>query len=177
MILSKDGETLPFGQDVRVEIDGGTYDVSYASLVQSGTLREQCGVTVVQPPAPTLAERKTAKIAAIRAKRWSCHQSVIFAGKAFAADDTATLRLTAAIEVRETAQTLGMELPTATAGWEASDGTFVQMTLTEQRQLLLTGGAKIQACFDRQAVLIGQVNGAASVTALNAIDIESGWPA
>lgn len=51
----------------------------------------------------------------------------------------------AAVTLRQTAQALGLEAAAATAGWEAPDGTFVPMTLNQQRELLMTGGAKYRA--------------------------------
>jgi hypothetical protein len=126
--------------------------------------------------ATTLDQHHAAFKAAVRARRWAGHQTVTFNGVVFASDDTATLRLTAAITVRQTAQALGLEATDATAGWEALDGTYVQMTLNDLRQLLLTGGAKIQACFDRQTALIGEGAGAETAAAFAAIDINTGWP-
>jgi hypothetical protein len=53
MILTKDGQTLPYGQDVTFEVDGEEYVISYASLLASEEAREQAGVeTAEAPPSP-----------------------------------------------------------------------------------------------------------------------------
>ncbi|RYG75905.1 MAG: DUF4376 domain-containing protein [Alphaproteobacteria bacterium] len=105
------------------------------------------------------------------------HNKVTFAGKIFASDDTAATRLLAAITARSIAQTAGLEATNATAKWEAMDGTMVPMTLNEQRQLLLAGVARTQACFDQQAALLANGAAAANQAALDSINITLGWPA
>lgn len=121
-------------------------------------------------------EAKAMKAAAIRAQRWSKHQVVNFGGVDFASDDTAAVRLTAAITARQTAQALGLEGVDDEKGWEALDGSYVPMTLNGLRQLLLTGVAKTQACFDRQTALLAACAAAADAEALEDLDIEVGWP-
>lgn len=128
------------------------------------------------PPEPTLDEVKAAARASVRAKRWQSHIVVTFNGVAFASDDTAATRLVAAISAREIAQGMGLEQAGATAGWEAKDGSTVDMTLNDQRGLLLAGVAKTQTAFNRQAELMGEIDAAETVEAVNAIDQDTGWP-
>lgn len=176
MTYSLAGELLTYGQPFIV--DDIQYPANVLDLWPRADL-EALGLVWVDPPLPpepTLDEVKTAARASVRAKRWESHIVVIFNDVAFASDDTAATRLVAAISARQIAQAMGLEAATATAGWEAKDGTMVPMTLTDQRGLLLAGVAKTQAAFNRQAELMSEIDAAEAVEAVNAIDQDAGWP-
>lgn len=170
-----DGEPLAPAPFV---IDDVQYPANVLDLWPRANL-EALGLVWVDPPVdpePTLEEAKAAARASVRAKRWQSHIVVTFNGVAFASDDTAATRLVAAISARQIAQAVGLEATTATAGWEAKDGAMVPMTLNDQRGLLLAGVAKTQAAFNRQAELMGEIDAAETVEAVNAIDQDTGWP-
>ncbi|WP_295205854.1 DUF4376 domain-containing protein [uncultured Brevundimonas sp.] len=169
------GETLAAAAFV---IDDIQYPANVLDLWPRADL-EALGLVWVDPPLPpepTLDEVKAAARASVRAKRWASHIVVTFNGVAFASDDTAATRLVAAISARQIAQAMGLEAATATAGWEAKDGSTVDMTLNDQRGLLLAGVAKTQRAFDRQAVLMAEIDAAETAEAVNAIDQDTGWP-
>jgi hypothetical protein len=133
-------------------------------------------VEVVPDPRP-LADQLADRLAQLAYERWTRSLSVTFGGVAYACDDTAALRLTAAIKARELAQAAGLEATTATAGWKALDGSFGALTLTQQQQLLMAGVAKVQSCFNNEATIAGQLRAATDAPTLDAVDLTQGWPA
>jgi hypothetical protein len=68
MILTRSGQTLPFGQDVTFEIEGETYIISYASLIASSDARARAGVEIGEPPMPSLDDVKAAECERINAE-------------------------------------------------------------------------------------------------------------
>ena len=67
--------------------------------------------------------------------------------------------------------------PNYSARWKLADGSFVELSHDQVIGLAQGVRAHIQACFDREADMISAIDAAATPAALDAIDIETGWPA
>lgn len=60
--------------------------------------------------------------------------------------------------------------------WNLPDGSFATLDLPTLKAMGIAMGAHVQATFDRKKELIDQLNAADTIEALEAINIESGWP-
>jgi hypothetical protein len=183
MILTKDGQTLPYGQDVTFEVDGEEYVISYASLLASEEAREQAGVETAEPPAPTLVEAKLAKNRAVTAKR----EAVFSAGYTPATGPLAghTLQcrdvqdrtnwLTSAVGYSAAVQAGAGNVAGAT--FRTQDNETVTITYAEAATVLLQGmqiwGADIM---QRSWELKDEIDAAEDQAELDAIDVNTGWP-
>lgn len=65
--------------------------------------------------------------------------------------------------------------PTFTVTWKAIDESFVTMTAPIIQQVTVMVGAHVQASYLREEALYAEIDAAASVTALRAIDLDAGW--
>lgn len=81
-------------------------------------------------------------------------------------DDLSQSRLTAAA--------LAAQLdPGATLRWKLATGEFVALSAPQIIALALAVRDHVQACFDREAVLLAEIEASA---APEAVDISTGWP-
>lgn len=75
------------------------------------------------------------------------------------------------------ARTLAKENPDYTVNWKAGPGVFVPLNATAIIAIADGVAAHVQACFDREMALSAEIAAAADLTALLAIDLNTGWPA
>lgn len=120
-------------------------------------------VVLIKADDRTLAEKQAPLLAALANRRWQATQRFTYDGVQTVADGAATA-LTGAI--------VAMQLPGGpdTVLWKLADGDFREWDLAA----LVTFGqavhAHVQACFDHEAALAGQIlNGEEP-------NIEAGWP-
>jgi len=122
-------------------------------------------------PVPTLDEQKAAKLAALAYKRWQVATGgITVESLSVPTDDTTQLKATAAY-VKAT-----KDSDFSISSWKLPDGTFMAL---DNATIIAIGDAitdHIEACFDNEATLTTAINAAADQTALNAVDITSGWP-
>lgn len=111
------------------------------------------------------------KLAALAARRWEAQTGgTTLNGLPVKTDETTTANITAAYFKAS------QDPSYVVRNWKMETGFF---TALDAATVIAIGGAieeHVQACFDREADLTTAIMLAADVAALNAIDIETGWP-
>lgn len=143
---------------------GAQFDVAalYAKMSADPALR------AYSPP--TLAELRAAKLSELAEVRWTRETAgVTYNGHTFATDGTSQTKIVGAV--------IGAQMdPAMSIKWKTVDGTFVTLSGS---QIVAMGTAvrnHVQACFDREEALRGQIELASTRSSLAAIDIAIGWP-
>lgn len=125
---------------------------------------------VIQPlPAPTLADKKTAAIAALAQKRWQIETGGIVVGGAPIATDRGSQALI------NGAYQGALRHPSTVIDFKGVGGWVTLDAAT----MIAIGDAvffHVQACFAREKILAEEVAAAVDRPALDAIDIDVGWP-
>lgn len=119
----------------------------------------------------TVSQRKARMRAALAADRWMRTQVFAYDGVTDAPADSA---LTAVIGAVVAAQ---IDPPVEPVTWKLKDGEFRSWSLDQIRAYGIAIRGHIQACFDREAALSAAIGAASSHSALDAIDLSTGWPA
>lgn len=117
-----------------------------------------------------LAEMKATKLAALAARRWQAETGGIVVGGLSVKTDEDTQRKITGAYVQ------ALQNPSFTVKWKIATGVFVTL---DDATILVIGDAvtaHIQSCFDKEADLTADILAAADEAALDALDIESGWP-
>lgn len=123
------------------------------------------------PPPVSLEDRKAAKLAALAAKRWEVETGgVTVEGSVIRTDAVSQAKLTGAVTLAQSDQTLN------SIDWEAQPGVWVTLDPPTIVAMGVTVGRFVQACFSRAKVLSQAITAAADQAALDAIDINTGWP-
>ncbi len=117
-----------------------------------------------------LGDLRAAKFAALAERRWQAETGgTMVAGTPIKTDAESTGKITAAY-VQATAN------PSFTVRWKVDTGVFV----TRDAATIIAIGdavtAHVQACFDNEDVLTTAILAAEDAAALDAIDIDAGWP-
>ncbi len=129
------------------------------------------------PPAPappdtrTLEEARKAKRDAIAARRWAAQTNMAYDGVqpvAYGADTAGNLMATMSA--------LGAQPQGAIAPWKLGAGAFRAWTLPQFQMFFAAGMAHVAGCFAREAQLNVALDACADVAAVDALDIETGWP-
>ncbi|MER8394084.1 DUF4376 domain-containing protein [Mesorhizobium sp. M1340] len=120
-------------------------------------------------PVDTLAVRREKKLAQLAARRWRAETGgVTVDGVAMATDRDTTAMLTAAF-VTANAD------PNYSIRWKVQNGVFATVSAPQIIALATAVRDHVQACFDREDELTAAIVTANSA-ALDALDLESGWP-
>lgn len=127
----------------------------------------QGNVTVIDPR--TLEEAKAERLELLAERRWRAETG----GTTFAALPVAT-------DDRSQAKIMGARLaanadPGYVVKWKTAAG-FVDLNAPAIVALSDAVRAHVQSCFDREAELTADIEAAATREAVDAIDIETGWP-
>lgn len=116
-----------------------------------------------------LANLKALKLRALADRRWRASLRFEFDGvETYALE--AIPAITAAIVAR---QVLDSSEPQV---WKLADGEFRLWTTEELVAFGADVNSHVQGCFDNERTLTAQIEIAESVEALDAVDIEAGWP-
>jgi hypothetical protein len=112
-----------------------------------------------------------ARLAALADRRWQAETGgMVVEGVPVATDDRSQGKITGAA--------LDASLdPSATVHWKCADGVFRTLDADQILALGRAMRAHVQACFDREAVLMAALQSVTSAAALAAVDIDAGWPA
>lgn len=128
------------------------------------------GFVEYTPPAPSIEDLRTAKLAALAERRWQAETGgTTVAGTPIKTDAQSTGKITAAY-VQATAN------PSFTARWKVDTGIFVTLDAATIMAIGDAVTAHVQACFDREDTLTTAILAAEDISALAAIDIGAGWP-
>lgn len=123
---------------------------------------------VYSPTDKPLSDVKAAKLAKLAQKRWEVECGGITVAEAtIATDDRSKTLMNGKYRTAE-------KNPDATHRWKGPAG---EITMTSAQVIAIGDAvsAHVQACFDRELDLIAEVEAAATVAAVRAIDINSGW--
>lgn len=153
------------------------------STVLAATL--PVGVDIVSPPVglpliggvwlageapPTLADVRADKRAAIQTRKVQARDGgFLVNGVRFDSDGAARI---AYIELAMRLQASA----TFSTAWKASDGVWVTMNAALYAQVAAAGEAHVSAAFARQAELDAALDACTTIEAVNALNIETGWP-
>lgn len=121
------------------------------------------------PDLRPLEEQKADRLAALADLRWRKTQTFVHGGVVMPADSAIPALTGAFIGLQ-------MEGGEGTVNWKMGATTFATLDLAALTVLGLAIRAHIQACFDREAALVALLVAAPNAEALDAVDIETGWP-
>ena len=138
-------------------------NTDYAAILASGAQ--------IEPYArhSTLVGAKAGKLSDLSNRRWKATQRMTYDGVQTAAD-SAIAALTGAVVALQLLE------PGGTVQWKLAAGEFRTYALADLVQLAGATRDHIQACFDNELALTAQIQGAETIAAIEAIDIEQGWP-
>jgi hypothetical protein len=121
-------------------------------------------------PAP-LESLRAAKLAALADRRWRAENGgVVIGGAPVRTDATSQAKITGAVSLFDNDPEM------AAIDWEAVPGVWVTFDAATMKAIGVAVGRHVQACFSRAKALSGEIVAAADATALDAVDIETGWP-
>ncbi|MRX32804.1 DUF4376 domain-containing protein [Aminobacter sp. MDW-2] len=151
----------------------GTAYLDPGSELHDQAIAGAFGVVEAYSPVPiaaTLDEWRARKLASLAAKRWEVENGgMVVGGMAVFTDDRSKLLINGAYRKAEKDPAVIINFKSA-AGWVTLDAATA----------IALGDAlfdHIQASFDRESVLTAAIVAAATKPALDAIDINGGWPA
>lgn len=126
-------------------------------------------VTVPDEPRDLETER-AAKLDALSERRWQAETGgTLVGGVPVKTDSSSTAKITAAyVQAKEN--------PNFAVNWKVDTAIFATL---DAATIIVIGDAvtaHVQACFDNEMTLTASIMLAADVSALDAIDIASGWP-
>lgn len=133
---------------------------------------EARGNAIADPPAPSLAELRAARLAALAERRWLAEGAGVTVGAIRIQTTRDAWTPLARLYQRALA-----DPQYACPAWKLGDGAF---TSIDNAALVSIGDAveaHVQACFVREMEIAVLIAAAPDAAALAAIDIESGWPA
>jgi hypothetical protein len=117
-----------------------------------------------------LAAAKAQKLAALAELRWKKETGgALVAGLPVATDDRSQLKITGARLAADAD-------PDYTVNWKVGAGAFVALTAAQIIAISDAVRAHVQACFDREDALATEINAAATIADVEAVDITTGWP-
>ncbi|CAH1665899.1 MULTISPECIES: DUF4376 domain-containing protein [unclassified Chelatococcus] len=117
-----------------------------------------------------LEELKAEKLAALAQRRWEVETGGLTVGGLFVPTDRETQAI-----VDRTVKAFDDGDLTAPIEFKSPAG-FVELTVSQLRTIKAAGAQHIQACFKRESVLTTAIAAATTPAALDAIDINQGWP-
>lgn len=91
----------------------------------------------------------------------------------FDSDDTARLNITGAVVMAQVAIAAGSPF---SMSWKLANNSIVTLNATQMISVGIAAGTHVAACHARAQALGISVQGAADHTALDAIDLNAGWP-
>ena len=127
-------------------------------------------VEVPDDPRPTLAVRRPALLEKLAMRRWQAETGAFTFGAVTLALDSETTNKLDAAYLKATRN------PAFTAQWKVENGVFVTL---DADTIIALGDAvtdHVQDCFANEAAITAQILGANTHAALDAVDIENGWP-
>lgn len=139
----------------------------YEVNVITGEVTELPDLPVPEVP---LADQKVAKLKAAAEKRWRVETGgITISGIPVHTDDRSKLMITGA-RIKADADA------NFTTQWVTADGSIVPLTAAQIIAIADAVRAHVDACFAAFATLAATIQAAEDQTALDAVDIEQGWP-
>lgn len=120
---------------------------------------------------PSLTVLRAEKLEALRLRRNVARDGgVVVSGTPIPTDEQTRAVLTAARLKTVT------DDPFSVPDWKVDNGVFATLTQVQIIAISDAVAAHVQACFTRERALTDLINAATTVTALDAIDLDTGWP-
>lgn len=164
--FTRNGDPLPYGPFTAGEVN---YPANVLDVWTDDELAA-IGVARVAPAEPTLDDLKAVQLEALAARRRQATSMVSVGGMVIPWDDTTENRVANGVKALE------MKPEGTAVSWEVTRGVFVTLDLQTLRAIGLAAFDLQQAAFDNVRDLTALILAAADETALDAIDIEIGWP-
>lgn len=168
-VLGGTGENDPIPGCTLVDMPEG-FDWDHAGDYVWNAATEEYDHDPLPPPLPSnLDALKAERKAALADRRWQAETAgTVISGMPIATDE------------RSQAKIAGAALqavidPGYSVQWKTGAG-FVTLNATMVIGVAQAVRAHIQACFDREATLVAEIDAAATTAALGDIDINAGWP-
>lgn len=117
----------------------------------------------------TLDAAKSERLAELAHRRWLAEQAFNFNGSPLALDDGTQRRIAGAIQYLSISNEPSVR-------WQVARGVFTTLSAAQLTGLGIAAGAHVQACFARVETLAAEIEAAPSIDAVEAVDIEQGWP-
>jgi len=118
-----------------------------------------------------LEEAKQQVLGELADRRWKAEEGgTTLNGAVVATDRTTQAKVTAAY-IKATADSAY-----TIAAWKGADGTFSPLDAATIIAIADAIEAHVQACFSNEADLAEQISAATTLTELDSVDIETGWP-
>lgn len=172
-VVQEPWRPAPKGRWTRVEpppADG-------ASLVWTGAqwlLRNEPVTEALPDPADLLAARKAEMKSALAQRRWEAETAgITVGGGAIATDRESQAMITGAFTRAQDKLAQGQTEDTI---WFKGVGGWVQLDIPTTMAIGRAVGDHVQACFAHERDLDALIDAAEDDAALDAIDIEAGWP-
>ncbi len=167
--INWDGET-PYDYGASL----GNYAVSLENIEKYGFGWEWNGSFFVDPtppaPVPTFEGLKEKKLADLANVRWQKETGgTTYNSMSLATDSESQTKYVGAVVAAQLSPLISLQ-------WKLADGTFVTLDATAITEIAMAVRAHIQACFDREAQLLAEIETSTNKTELDAIDINVGWP-
>jgi len=123
---------------------------------------------VIVVPFETLRELK---LAALADKRWTVETGgILVGGASVRTDANSQAKITGAVSLFENDPEL------VSIDWEAQPGVWVTLDAVTMKAIGIAVGRHVQGCFSRARTLSEAILAATDTQALEAVDINEGWP-
>lgn len=153
---------------VRRDSDGATIPADPKNADFAKLVADEVTIAAFQRFA-TLEAAKEGRLAELAHRRWLAEHDFSFGGTPLVLDDGTQRRIGAAVQY--------LALSEATqVRWQVSRGVFATFTAEQVQALAVAAGAHVQACFANVETLAGLIEAAVSIAAVEAVDLEQGWP-
>ncbi|RWK26834.1 DUF4376 domain-containing protein [Mesorhizobium sp.] len=120
---------------------------------------------------PTLEETRAAKLSALSDQRWKVEiGGILVNGAPVRTDANSQAKITGAVALFKNDPEL------QAIDWEAQPGIWVTLDAVTMTAIAVAVGRHVQACFSRARALSAEIGAASDFAALEAVDIETGWP-
>ncbi|MGV6876803.1 DUF4376 domain-containing protein, partial [Pseudochelatococcus sp. B33] len=120
---------------------------------------------------PTLEQRRAALADAVREKRWEVETGGTIVNSVPIRTDVGSQG-----KIADAVALLERDLDLTTVDFEAQPGIWVSLDLPMLTAIGIAVGRHVQAAYSRSRALHEAIEAAESIEALEAIDIQSGWP-
>jgi hypothetical protein len=153
------------------------YDPNYYTQTATNTLAgQQVNVAYGAPVAVPLAQAQACALSQLAANRWAAQTAGITVDGILVDTTPESRTLVASARAYADAQAAAGNTSVAVA-FKQSNGQFAALTQAQIDAIDTAFGAYVEACFANEAVIAGQVAAAATVAAVQAISLDTGWPA
>ncbi len=148
----------------------------YTQPVVSTLAGQQVNVVYGAPVAVPLTQARAFALAQLAANRWKAQTAGITVGGVLVDTAAQSRALVASARAHADAQAAAGTGPVSVA-FKQSNGQFATLNQAQIDGIDAAFGAYLEACFANEAAIAAAVNAAPTVAAVQAVDLDTGWPA